>query len=85
VNPKLVQAVVLVGLTPFTASATCAGAEAAGDSEFDAIDNFVETGMRAVRRYRPWLRVRRPAAGTGDSGDLHFTTSGACGPQSCLA
>jgi hypothetical protein len=85
VNPTLALAVVLRGLTPFTACATCAGAETAGDPEFDAIHNFVETATRAVRRFRPWFRVWRPAAGTGDRGDLHFATSGACGPLSRLA
>ena len=84
-NPTLALAVVLRGLTPFTASATCAGAETAGDPEFDAIHNFVETAMRAVRCFLPLYRVRRPAAGTGDRGDLRFATSGTCGPQSGLA
>ena len=81
----LVLAGVRLGLTTFSESATCAGAEMLGDPEFDAIDKFIETGMRAVGRFRQLFRVRRPAAGTGDRGDLRFATSGTCGPQTGLA
>ena len=81
----LVLAGVRLGLTTFSESATCAGAEMLGDPAFDAIDNFVETGTRAVRCFLPLYRVRWPAAGTGDRGDLRFATSGTYGPQTGLA
>jgi len=63
----LVLAGVRLGLTTFSESATCAGAEMLGDPAFDAIDNFVETGTRAVRCFLPLYRVRRPAAGSRPS------------------